>query len=695
MTSALTYILRAELFFKRKANLFLLLIFVLISVQSQQTKDSLTQKIKSFEQAANFNAKDTTYIDLLTDLGSELRFYKTDSLLLLSRKALKLSEAIDYSRGQCQSFFNLGNYYSDQGESSKAIEYLKKSLKLASKMGDEDFVVRIQNDLSSEYAYDGHYAKALSGYLVGIEKAEKIDNLKMLSIINENIAGLYASQKDYKQALEFYKKVKKINNKIGNEVFMAETMSNMASVYADMNELEYAMYNVNASISTFEKNEITDWLAFAYEVKGKTYLKEDKFKWALYWYRQSEVLHDKLQDERGQIDLYNGMAEAYLGQGQDSVSKSYALKAYEISRKLNFKEGTQKCANTLYRISKNEKDFGTALIYHELYTKLSDTLSRNENKKSLTMLKTKLKYDKQKSDLIFENEKALAKQKNYVYAALGILAIFLIVTFLVRRNEHLQKKLNIELKANQEELEKSEHKLRELNDTKDKLFSIIGHDLRGPIGAFQGLLKLYKDGEVNQKEFLSFIPKLGADLDHISFTLNNLLSWGQSQMNGSVTKPTVISLESIVTDNIKLLSEIATKKSIKVVSRLSENTLAWSDGDQIDIVIRNLMSNALKFTPENGMITVGAAEKNNHWELFVRDTGVGMNRETQEKIFAENSSHTTYGTNNEKGTGLGLSLCKEMVEKNNGAIWVDSIPRKGSCFYFTLPKAKKEYQKTA
>ena len=166
-------------------------------------------------------------------------------------------------------------------------------------------------------------------------------------------------------------------------------------------------------------------------------------------------------------------------------------------------------------------------------------------------------------------------------------------------------------------------------------------------------------------------------------------------MNGAVTKPTVISLDNLVTDNIKLLSEIAKNKSIKIVSRLSGNTLAWSDGDQIDIVIRNLMSNALKFTPVNGMITVGASEKNKHWEVFIRDTGVGMDQETQEQIFQENSSITTYGTNNEKGTGLGLSLCKEMVSKNNGTIWVDSVPRKGSCFYFTLPKAKKEYQKTA
>ncbi len=695
MTLALTNIMPKPPFSKRKIFLLMLLVLAFNFIQAQKTKDSLISAIRTLEIHPNFTEKDTSYVNLLSDLGSELRYYKTDSLLLLSKKSLKISKTIQYAKGESRALFNLGNYHSDKGNSSKAIAYLEKSLQKATEIKDSLFTVRIHNDLSGEYAYNGNYAKALTGYLLSIEQAEKLNDLKMLSIINENIANLYASQKDYKQALEFYKKVKKINTDIGNEIYSAETMSNMASVYADMNELEYAMFNVNASITIFEKHEIIDWLAFAYEIKGKTYLKQDDHKWALYWYRQSEALHKKIEDERGRIDLYNGMAEAYFGIGKDSVSKHYAMHAYDISSKLKFKEGTKKCANTLYKISKKGKDYAAALTYHELYSRLSDTLSRNENKKSLTMLKTKLEYDKQKRDLIEESEKALAQQKKYVYAALAILSIFLIITFLVRRNENIQKKLNIELKANKEGLEKSERDLREINETKDKLFSIIGHDLRGPIGAFQGLLKLYRDGEIKQKEFLEFIPKLGADLDHISFTLNNLLSWGQTQMNGAITKPSVISLDGLVSDNINLLSEIASSKSIKIVSRLSANTLAWSDGDQIDIVIRNLLSNALKFTPENGMITIGAAEKNNHWEIFVRDTGVGMDKETQEKIFAENSSHTTYGTNNEKGTGLGLSLCKEMVEKNDGNIWVESIPRKGSCFYFTLPKAKKEYQKTA
>jgi signal transduction histidine kinase len=162
-------------------------------------------------------------------------------------------------------------------------------------------------------------------------------------------------------------------------------------------------------------------------------------------------------------------------------------------------------------------------------------------------------------------------------------------------------------------------------------------------------------------------------------------------MNGSVTKPAAVPLEHIISENINLLSEIADNKSIRVVSKVGANTLVWSDPNQVDIVVRNLISNALKFTPENGMVTLEAQEEKEQWLISIRDTGVGMDRVTLQKLFGEHTNHTTYGTANEKGTGLGLSLCKEMIEKNNGKIWVDSMLRKGSTFYFTLPKANKKY----
>jgi signal transduction histidine kinase len=123
--------------------------------------------------------------------------------------------------------------------------------------------------------------------------------------------------------------------------------------------------------------------------------------------------------------------------------------------------------------------------------------------------------------------------------------------------------------------------------------------------------------------------------------------------------------------------------------------IIWSDENQMDIVIRNLLSNALKFTPNNGHITIGYVDRPEFLEVFIRDTGIGIDESIQEKILSKNTNITTYGTNNEKGTGLGLSLCSEMVIKNGGNLWIKSELNVGSTFYFTVPKGKKHFQKSA
>ncbi|MGB5236883.1 MAG: tetratricopeptide repeat-containing sensor histidine kinase [Flavobacteriaceae bacterium] len=671
------------------------LLGVFYAYPQAEIRKQLKDSIHILSTAPNFSQQDTVYIDLLIRLGSHMRYFDADSLHILAKQAQKYSKLAQYTRGESYAFLRLGDYHSDLGQNDRAINFYTKGLVLAQQIEDNDLALRIINNLAAENGYKGDYAKALSGYLSGIELAEKIGNKDMLSIMNENIASLYATQKDYDQALVYFKKVKKINDEIGNTIYQAETMSNLASLYADMGKLDYAMFNVNRSIAIFEKNNILDWLAYAYETKGKVYLKQQDFKWALFWYSQSELIHQDLEDDRSKIDLFNGMAEAYLNQGKDSISERYALQAFDISTRIKFLEGKQKCALTLYKIQKNKDRYEKALAYHEIFQNLSDSLHRNENKRSLTLLKTKTNYEQQRLALIEENERALATQQRYIYAALLILLIFILVTFLVHRNQKVQKKLNTELQAKQEILEKREKELNESNDTKNKLFSIIGHDLRGPIGALQELLKLFGEGEMGKDEFLDFIPKLREDIDHIFFTLNNLLSWGRTQMNGSVTQPVVLDLESLVKENVSLLSEVAKKKSIKIVNHIEHNTMIWSDSNQIDIVVRNLISNALKFTPMNGMVTIDAVDIENCWQISVKDTGVGMDKITLGKLFDKSANVSTYGTNNEKGTGLGLSLCKEMVENNKGQIWVESSINTGSSFYFTLPKPEARYHRAS
>jgi len=639
--------------------------------------------------------KDTTYIHKLIHLASELRYHDTDSVSILAKQTLQLSEKIGYEKGVINARILLAAYYSDKGRSEEAIEALKQAQLHAHEAGYTALEVKTLNGQANEWGYMGQYAQSLKTYLEGIELAKENDNKTMLSILYENVANVYADQKDYDEALEYYTLVKKINDELGNEIFMAETNSNLASVYADMGQLEYAMFHVNKSISTFEKEAILEWLAYAYEIKGKTYLKEGDYKWALYWYSQGELLHEKLHDDRGKIDLFNGISEAYLGQEQDSLSEDYALRSMALAERIKYKDGQLKCAELLYRINKNNDDLLCALEYHEQYQSLFDTLSKNKSRMSMELLKTKTAYERQKELLIADNDKALAKQRRYINLTLFIIFIIGLIAFLMFRSRKIHQQLNVELSAQKDILEEREVQLQENNATKTKIFSIIGHDLRGPIGALEGLLNMFTQGDMGKEEFLDLIPKLRHDIEHISFTLNNLLSWGHTQMNGAITKPGLLTLETIVDDNIKLLSEQAAAKSIRITSHLPGNTQSWADQHQIDIVLRNLISNAIKFTPDSGMITINVKELEKHLEISVRDTGVGMTEEVRNQLFSESTHASTHGTNNEKGTGLGLSLCKEMVEKNQGRIWVESTPRKGSCFYFTLPKATKKFRRAS
>jgi signal transduction histidine kinase len=644
---------------------------------------------------AHIYTKDTTYIHKLITMASGLRYHHTDSVALLAQKTLQLSSELAYTKGEINARILLGAYFSDKGNSDSAFAQLRKARELAQESGQKNLEAKTLNDLANEYGFNGQYAHSLKTYLKGIEIAKASENKPMLSILYENVANVYADQKDFEEALQYFNLVKKINDEIGNEIFMAETNSNLASVYADMEELDYAMFHVNKSIATFEKEDIPEWLAYAYETKGKTYLKEGEFKWALYWYKQAELLQKKLHDNRGKIDLYNGIAAAYLGKEEDSLSADYAYRSMALSERINYLEGKQECAKLLYELSKKNDNLLCALEYHEMFQELSDTLSKNKTKMSMELLKTKTAYERQKELLINDNDKALAKQRRYMNLTLFIILVIGLIAYLMFRSRKIHQSLNVELKAKKEILEEREAQLYESNETKTKLFSIIGHDLRGPIGALQGLLNLYTQGDVTKEEFLGFVPKLRNDIEHISFTLNNLLSWGHTQMNGAITKPGLVTLETIIDDNINLLSEQAAGKSIRMSSLLPGNSQSWADANQIDIVVRNLMSNAIKFTPDHGMITINAREANSHWEISVRDTGVGMTEEVCQQLFSDNTHASTSGTHNEKGTGLGLSLCKEMIEKNQGHIWAESTPRKGSCFFFTLPKAKDKFRKAS
>lgn len=245
-----------------------------------------------------------------------------------------------------------------------------------------------------------------------------------------------------------------------------------------------------------------------------------------------------------------------------------------------------------------------------------------------------------------------------------------------------------ERKIAEEALKESEVRLRELNATKDRFFSIIAHDLRNPLGNLKDVTKLlhesYKDfSEIERIEFLDLMKESSKNIYSL---LENLLDWSRAQRGVLKFNPSEFNLKLLVSDVIKLFKPTAENKSINIECNINGAISINADINMLHTIFRNLISNALKFTKENGAIVINVESIDDMIKCSVIDNGVGMPIETIEKLFRIDASITSLGTNNESGTGLGLILCKELIEKHNGKIWVESIEGKGSTFYFTLPK---------
>lgn len=247
-------------------------------------------------------------------------------------------------------------------------------------------------------------------------------------------------------------------------------------------------------------------------------------------------------------------------------------------------------------------------------------------------------------------------------------------------------------KRAEEALKQSEAKLKKLNAQKDRFFSIIAHDLRGPLGSFMQLTEYMKENydELSNSEFKEYFNHLYTSAKGTFKLLENLLVWTRSQLGAINLEPKKFDIQIPINDIISIYTEGARAKEITLNSNIKEGTFIYADENTFATIIRNLVSNAIKFTPKNGSITIDAKATDDYMtEISVSDTGLGIPEEQIGKLFKIEQNFSTYGTNNEKGTGLGLILCKELVKKNNGEINVLSKKGKGTTFHIQLPSVNK------
>ena len=239
------------------------------------------------------------------------------------------------------------------------------------------------------------------------------------------------------------------------------------------------------------------------------------------------------------------------------------------------------------------------------------------------------------------------------------------------------------------EIQLKNAELLTINAEKDKFFSIIAHDLRSPFNSFLGLTQIMAN-EINtltMSELQRIAVNMEKSANNLYNLLENLLQWSQVHQGLMQFKPKELSLNNLINNCIENYFDIAKNKNISLASKYSKNTdiIVFADENMLKLVLRNLISNAIKFTNTNGEIQIIAEQINNQTIISIKDNGIGINKETLNKLFKVEESFSSNGTHNEKGTGLGLLLCKEFIVKHGGKIWLESEEGKGSCFYISIP----------
>lgn len=686
----------------------LLLLCSLGYAQEPQTEFSLASKLQNEKVPAAPRQGDTLKAERLIDQAEKYLYRNMDSVGVYSLQAIALADRLGYEKGQINARYYRAVYLSETGRLKDAIKLVNESERIARGCSRKGLLMITYLNMGDLHASNGNI-KTSNEYFYKVitlgeerstdmfgqeeEEEETKKNTFRVSLAYEGLAINYFTLNYYQQALDYINKADQLNQKIGDDLLTGQTLANKGEILLKMDRFEDALVHISESIDVFIEKNTPEWLAFAERVKGDIYYEQGFYLQALDAYNKAMELQDQLDDNREKAFLENALAKVYFAKDDHSKAKGYARKALDIAQNLPEFTVITESSKILYQTYEDAGDLASALFYHKLFKKYNDSLFNEKNIKSLAIQEIQMEHERSEAEYQLQSQKSLSKQRLLIFLSSGGILILLSVLFLTQKNRNLERKLNDLLSKKNKILGRREIQLKRLNDTKIKLFSIISHDLRAPIASLNNLIDLLNDNQIDPEEFTNYAPELSNQVKNVSFTLNNLLLWSQQQMKGARNNPKRHQLKWLADQSVDLLMHQANSKNIAVRNEIPQKAEIYGDADQIMIIFRNLISNAIKFTESEGAIILRAKEKDGSWEVEVKDTGIGMDPTTIKKILEQNSHmESTYGTNNEKGTGIGLNLCREMITKSGGEFHIESALGLGSSFFFTLEKYESEVQ---
>lgn len=602
---------------------------------------------------AQTNASDSATLHAQTSSAYQLYLTHTDSSIQIAKQALEVSKKNGNRYQEARSYLALSKSYWAKANFMLSTDYGFKALKFFE---------------NSPYTKD----RTLTFLALGRTLTE-LGN--------------------YTKAEELIKQAVDLASSTADSLLLADGFREFSFLFAEQGNYSEALRYSDLGIQLFEKYKQPLDVSILYGRKSRIYFDlKDYVKSREFAYKGMPI--DSVTGNLRALSISKFLAAQAEHQfGNRKAALALAKNSIAISESLNNQQwlirGHQLLA-TLYKEEGNLLQSNHELTLVSLY---KDSLFNAEKSGQAEEMQALYELEaKEKTIQLLANENKL-KQQQYtnqrLYVAVLVISVILliaVISFMLRLRT-IQKRANETLSAQKKEIEEQATNLHHLNQLKTKLFSVISHDLRGPVSNLKVLLDMLSTHVMTPEEFIGLSAKLKTNIDNTQQTLENLLNWSLTQMQGIKTEAKEVSLSKAIDQTCNLLTEAAASKAITIRKEISNQALAMVDPNQLQIIIRNLLHNAIKFSKANTAIDISVKPHGTFWKILIQDSGIGMNQEEIDALLNSSLYFSKVGTHQEKGTGLGLLLCKEFIKLNNGKIQIESIPGSGTTIFIYVPQA--------
>lgn len=587
-----------------------------------------------------------------------------------------------------ESKHNIARCHFSMGD-AKAFQKYKEVETFALEHNRPKYVLYAKNWFGSHYSENGSIDIAMDYFKDAIKIAQEINMYETEASIYIWLGMIEEKARNFEAAKGYFEQAHQINQKIKYSFGLIYSYSNLARMYSVEGDSAQALDYYKKSLTTADSiNDVESKMVVFPEVI-KFYLNRKDTISAKPYVTELQKLGEAspYPPSLVAVYLYSSIIERF--EGNYEAALDYCKKARKILIQSKINKDLQEVCNCIYESERKLGNDKAALIALEEYMTIRDTLFNEDRELSFATLTAEYKYEKEK-EITDANYQANLERQSLIQKGLMVgLGLLGLLAFFIFRGYRNKQKANELLATKNQEIESQKEQLEQLNQTKDRIFAILGHDMRKPTLAFRGIAR--KVNYLLKKKDFNRLEQLGESIERDALGLNNLtdnlLNWALTQKNTLPHHPEQIQLSPIIKEVFLTLGRLAEDKNIHLKSEISDETMVMADKNALLTIIRNLVDNAIKFTPENGNVIISSQPSNVGVDVFIKDTGIGMDAEKSKSIFLLQKGKSTKGTSGEKGTGLGLHLVHELVKLNEGNITVVSQQGEGTEFCVSLKAA--------